>query len=480
MELPKNITLQPFQLERKRLITDDEADRIDRLAGDILEKTGIEVHDADLLSRLTAAGFRVSGNRVLISPEVRKEYLDWMRSQSKPRRRVQPAPLTSEIRLYVSSYSLFVHDYETDKVISYSREKLIDMTKLVDSLAGDGVLGSPPGIPMDAHPDMQPIDQYRIAALYSRQGATPVDPTSPKTVNYLLDMAEVMGQPMRSLPVYIPTPLRLGGESLDVVLSCLDRIDSITVASMPSAGTSAPLQPFGALALSAAETMGGAILVRQLTGKPVFFGVSLFPSDLRQGTMVFGSPENMLYYMLARDFGQFYGFQGSPAPNNIHVMAKVPDGQSAAEKAAIMAYGAALGERDFFCAGTLSLDEIFSPEQLLLDCEIRNWVQQSIKGVWLGEEEEKDWQAAIESGLSQGFINHDSTLNHYRDHVWYPGRFQRGAIGPWMSAGQPKLSKKLRAEIRERIHNHSYQLEGRQRTEIENIYRSAEKAILRA
>jgi hypothetical protein len=51
-----------------------------------------------------------------------------------------------------------------------------------------------------------------------------------------------------------------------------------------------------------------------------------------------------------------------------------------------MALGAFLGARHFSCAGTLSLDEIFSPVQLLVDCEMRDWVQRAIQGVWLGEE----------------------------------------------------------------------------------------------
>ena len=106
---------------------------------------------------------------------------------------------------------------------------------------------------------MHPIAQYRIAALYARQGATPVDPTSALTVNHLLDMAEVMGDPIRGLPVYVPVPLRFGGESIDVVLACIDRLSHVSVSSMPSTGANAPLQPLGALALAAAEVIGGMI-----------------------------------------------------------------------------------------------------------------------------------------------------------------------------------------------------------------------------
>jgi trimethylamine--corrinoid protein Co-methyltransferase len=356
---------------------------------------------------------------------------------------------------------------------------LIEMTKLIDSLAEDGVEGAPPGIPTDVDPDLQPLAQYRIAALNARQGATPVDPTSAKTVGYLLDMAEVMGRPIHDLPVYMPTPLRLAGESLDVVLACVaqNRLSSVSVASMPCTGTSSPIQPFGGLVLSAAELMGGMIALRILTGLPVTFYADIFPADLRHGTMVFGSPENMLFQMLDQDFNRFYGWQSGQGPGNIHDMAKLPDGQSASEKASIMTLGAFLGVRHFDCAGTLSLDEIFSPEQLLLDCEIRNWVQRAIQGVQVGEEEVPDWLAEIQQGIQRGFMGLDSTLDYYKTQTWYPQRFTRSAIGNWIGRGRPKLSQILRDEVRQRIASHHFELDAERAQAIEDIYAAAMNAV---
>jgi trimethylamine:corrinoid methyltransferase-like protein len=229
--------------------------------------------------------------------------------------------------------------------------------------------------------------------------------------------------------------------------------------------------------MGAAELMGGMVSVQLLTGKPSAFAVGLYPFDLRAGAMVFGSPENMLYQMLCRDFNQFYGWAWSPEPANIHVMSKLPDAQSGAEKAAIMATGAALGARHFSCAGTLSLDEIFSPEQLLLDCEIRDWVQRGVSGVWLGEEAVDDWLAEIWAGVERGYMALDSTLDNYLQHTWYPRRFERRAIGPWLTEGQPRLSQRLRAEVRRRIAYHDFELDGGRRREIERIYQAAQRAV---
>jgi len=469
-----------LRLERPELISLDEAARIHALALRILQEIGLEVRHPWALERLSAAGFRVRDARVLFEPQVVEEHVEEMR------RRVQgwfarrpPDADDGQLTLSTSSYSLYVHDVESGAIVPYTSERLIEMCKFVDTLADEGVTSAPPGIPTDVHPDLQPIAQYRIAALYARQGASPVDPTSAATVNYLLDMAEVMGRPIEGLPVYLPSPLRLGGESLDVVLACLDRLSRISVGSMPAAGATAPLEPFGALALTVAELLGGLVALVTLTGKPVTFGLGTFPFDLHTGAMVFGSPENMFYQMLCADFSRFYGWPPGHVPNNIHVMAKLPDAQSAAEKASIMTLGAFLGARHFNGAGTLSLDEIFSPEQLLLDCEIRDWVQAAIRPLRLGEDAVEDWLAEVRAGVERGFMMLDSTLDHHKEYVWYPRRFLRNAIGAWLQEGQPRLSERLRDEVRRRIASHSFEPDAERRQEIERIYRLAQAAVER-
>ena len=467
----------PLRFTREPLISLDQAARVHELAKSVLQEIGMEVRHAGALERLQAEGFRIEGDRAFFEPAVVEECVDEMRRWIAARPVPDPTPDDGRLTLGVSTYSLHVHDVETDKVVPYNTERLIEMTRFMDSLADEGVRGTPPGTPMDEPPELQPIAQYRIAALYARQGARPVDPTSAGTVNYLLDMAEVMGRPVNSLPIYIPSPLRFGGESLDVVLACLDRLSHVRISSMPSTGATAPLHPFGALALAAAEVIGGAVATRVLTGKPVIFSVEIFPFDLRAGAQVFGSPENMLFQMLRNDLNRFYGWPWEPSFGNIHVMSKLPDAQSGADKAAIMALGAFLGARGFGSAGTLSLDDIFSPVQLLVDCEIRDWVQRAIQGVWMGEEAVDDWLAEIRDGVERSFIALDSTLDYYKRHTWYPRHFERRGAGPWLAEGQPLLNDRLRDEVRRRIAAHDFELAPDKRREIERIYQAAARAV---
>lgn len=478
-----------LQFRRDPLLSQEEAVRIHQLAKGILNQIGLEIRHEGTLKTLIARGFDIREDRVYLAPAFVDAYVEMMRTWLAPADAspsggdeipTQNVPSVRPLTLSVSSYALNVHDIESDTVVPMTTPRLIEMTKLVDTLADEGVVNAPPGIPVDVPPDLQPLAQYRIAANYARQGVSPVDPTSACTVVALFDMADVMGRPLTRLPIYVPTPLRFGGESLDVVLTMVDRLSDIHVSSMPSTGASAPLQPFGALALSAAEVMGGAIVAHEITDKPVFFRVHIFPFDLRAGAMVFGSPENALFQILSHDLNRFYGWPPSPAPNNVHVMTKRPDGQSAAEKAAIMAMGASLGARHFSCAGTLSLDEVFSPEQLMLDCEIRDWVARWVRGISIVEDQVGDWLEEIREGIQQGFMALDSTLDHYREQTWYPARFERRAIGPWLEEDQPHLATRLRAEVRERIAGHAYRLDETRRNALDAIYAAAERATSRS
>ncbi len=112
-----------------------------------------------------------------------------------------------------------------------------------------------------------------------------------------------------------------------------------------------------------------------------------------------------------------------------------------------------------------------------MDCESRDWVQRAIQGVWLGEEAVDDWLAEIQAGVQRGFMGLDRTLDHYLQHTWYPRRFQRGAVGPWLVAGQPCLSDRLRDEVRRRIAAHNFELDTDRRQEIERIYRAAQAVV---
>ena len=155
-------------------------------------------------------------------------------------------------------------------------EKLIEATKLLDVLS----LSGPPGCPTDVPPPLQPIVQYWVAVNYSRHGRGSVDPKSLETLPYIMEMAEVLGNPLRSLPVYVFTPLTLCSESLKCVLKFKDKLSSVGVSDMSSLGCTTPINIGDAFALCIAEVVGAAILLREIIDLPIHWSVRLCPIDL--------------------------------------------------------------------------------------------------------------------------------------------------------------------------------------------------------
>jgi trimethylamine--corrinoid protein Co-methyltransferase len=465
---------QRLFFERGDMVGSDRAQRVHETALRILDQVGLEILRQDVRDQMAGAGFAVRGDRVYLRPRTVEDYLE--RRRSRLEQTPKPEFQANDRRLWLSTnpYPLHVHDLETDAIVPYTTDKLVEMTKFVDTFADEAVWSAAPGYPMDVPPKLQPVIQYRVGAEYSRYGCAPVDPMTVFGAKYVFEMAEVLDRPIRSLPVYVFSPLRLGGESLDVALTYIDRLDSIRVGSMPSAGATAPVDPFGALSLAVAEVLGGAVTLSVVSGKAVDFGVGLHAFDLHDGSMIFGSPEEYLFGLAASDMRAFYN-PGRPvrrAGSGILTRANWPDAQAAAEKASLMTAGALMGARRFSGVGGLSLDEVFSAEQFLVDCEIREHVQRLIDGLQFGDQA-YDWVEQIREGVQGNFMTVDSTLDRYRQVYWFPRLFDRGARG--RLGDQPRLAmhRQAQAALQQRLAQHDYELDPHRRAELQRIWRRA-------
>ncbi len=276
---------------------------------------------------------------------------------------------------------------------------------------------------------------------------------------YVMDMAEAVGNPLRHLPVYVFTPLTLGGESLRCVLAFRERLSSVRVSDMTSLGCTVPIHAGDAFALCAAEGIGSAILVRQLIDLPVNWSIRICPIDMSSLAMPLGSPEDhLLQYANAEINAFFHGSRWHPAAGSMHTSAKQPGAQACVEKASLMTAGALLGARRFGVAGTLSLDEVFSPEQLLYDIEIKDHVQRLISGID-GDCEVDRCLQDVKEGVRQGsFVGLDTTLNAHRDVYWYPELFERRFLTGWEGNGAPTIRERARATIQSLLSQHEYEL----------------------
>ncbi|MHC4592661.1 MAG: trimethylamine methyltransferase family protein [Planctomycetota bacterium] len=469
-----------FFVSRSAFVNAQELSRVEDAALRILDEVGVAVLDEDLLAKLRARGFRVSGNRAMIEKRVVREFIDTERDrngncfQDGP-----PAPdgKRAEIELEVSQYPQYVHDLATDRVVPYTTERLVEATKLVDVLHERGVTLGPPGCPSDVPAPLQAVAQYWVAATYSRLGRVPIDAKALVSMPYAMEMAEILGDPIRSLPVYVFSPLTLGGESLRCVWEFKDRLSSLHVTSMPGEGSTAPVHAGDGYALSAAENIGSAMLLQELVELPVTWHIQLYAVDFVSAAMAFGSPQAALLYLMNCDVNAyFHGTRPRPASGTLGTMAKLPGAQSCAEKASAMTLNALLGQRRFSLAGTLSVDEVFSAEQLLYDLEIKDHVEELVRGPYGGCDPDRCLGAVVE-GLEQGsFMALHATAEASRQ-FWRPMLFERGFLGGWLAGGAETTRARTHERIRQLVSAHDYRLEADLQQALDGVLARAKRDL---
>ncbi len=477
-----NQSVHPFFVQRPSVFSLAQLERMEEAMMLILEDVGIAVLYDDLLTKLSSRGFPVKGNRVIVERKLVREFLKTERESNGNKFSEEPQAVeinNPRITLSVSGYPQQVHDIETDTIVPFTTERLIEATKLVDVLASKGIVSRPPGCPVDVPPELQPIMQYWIGAVYSRHGRSPVDPKSLESFFYVMEMADALGNPRRHLPVYVFSPLTLGGESLRCVLAFKEKLSSVSVSDMPSVGCTAPINIGDAAALSAAEVIGASILVREIIDVPVNWHLRLCSIDLHSLAMVLGSPEDFLLQLANSEInGYFHGTSWNPALGYVHTNAKLPGAQACAEKSSIMTAGALLGARRFGVAGTLSLDEVFSPEQLLYDIEIKDHVQRIVTGIDGNCDPKRCLRDVREAIERRSFVGLDTTLREYRNVYWFPKLFERQFLAAWQGEGSVNIRERTHEMIRELAGQHDYELDPELRGELDKILARAKADLL--
>jgi len=469
-------------LQRPRVFSDSQLEQMEGAACRILAEVGIAVSHRGLRDRLSARGFSAEGERIRIPADGVARFLEDEREGCGGSPGFGPetvSPPGERISLSVSPYPQNVHDLDTGEIRPFDTTGLIQATKLVEGLAAEGVRAQVPGCPTDVAPALQPVVQYWVSATYARHGRRPVDPKSEATVPYVRAMAEALGESLDRLPVYVFSPLSLRGESLQCVLAAGDALAAVEVSDMTSLGCTTPIHVGDAFAFCAAEVIGSAMLVRALAEHVrVSWHIRICPADLRHMTMVLGSAEDFWLQLANAEVNAFFhGTPWSPAVTGMHTSAKLPGAQACTEKASMMTAGALLGARHFGVAGTLSLDEVFSPEQLLYDVELRDHVQQMVRLPDVECDADRCLRDVCEAVETHGFTALNSTLQTYRDVYWHPALFERRFLSAWQCAGAETIAQRAKRRVEELVGGHDYGLDREVQRELDRVLADARRRL---
>jgi trimethylamine:corrinoid methyltransferase-like protein len=160
-------------------------------------------------------------------------------------------------------------------------------------------------------------------------------------------------------------------------------------------------------------------------GKPVGISVGMFPFDVRHAWVAGGMPEHTLIEAQRAQITRRYD-PGIVYSHSMTTAAHMIGVQSGLEKAANAQTAALLGCRDFNTIGLLGFDDIFSPEQCLLDVEALALIEANIRPA--SPTPQEAWADWISEGLAHGYIGADETLERYMTVQHLPLLLDRRAL----------------------------------------------------
>jgi trimethylamine--corrinoid protein Co-methyltransferase len=158
-------------------------------------------------------------------------------------------------------------------------------------------------------------------------------------------------------------------------------------------------------------------------------------------------------------------------------VAKRPNVQAGCERTASALWQALLGARHFGAVGQLSVDEVFSPQQAVLDKEILAYVERTIEGLEL-DREAVDTVALIGDGVREGsFVGVADTVSRYRAFGTFPDLFRHWNLGRWRAEGELALLAEAWERARQEIASSTFRLDEGQAKQVDKVYQRAERHI---
>ncbi len=416
-------------------LTVEQVERIHRNALRVLAEIGVRVEHAALRERLAAIGGQRDehAERVRFAPAIVERLIEDAHKD----------PMWEDkthIALGCGVGQCLYHDPQTNDLVEFDEHRLalyIALARSLPDIGGASLLGIPfndSDIPRDLHPLAEKLYAWKYGA---HQGQS-VQAT--RLCQPVLDMfechASYTGQALADIVRvfgFIVSPLKLARSECERLLFFHERGFTMGIGHLATQGGTAPVTIAGSLTLALAEQMFIFLLRRALDPETTF---SLYASvstiDMRRGGFCYGRPEQHLINVLFADLARFYGCSCSGHTGLTD--AKMPSAEAGAQKAVgalVTALATGYGSIE---AGLLGTDEICSPIQMFLDCDIANGLR-----ALLAEPVIDDIECAFDEikavGTDGNHLGTDFTAENFRRCLWQPDLWSAGNVATWLAAG---------------------------------------------
>ncbi len=450
------------QTPQFRVLSDAQIEKVYQATLECLQRTGVNVLNAEARDLLVAAGACAEGERVRIPPHIIQDavaaaprtFTLWGRDR---RHRLQIAP--DRVYFGPGPTCTYYVDPQTGERRRAQRgdpgltARVCDALEHIDYAMGLGLIG-------DVPPELAPVIEF--VELIANTGK-PVLPWAFTRQN-LTDIYEIAlavagsAKSLRQYPFFglfgtYHSPLQHTDVELGNALWAAERGIPVIYIGGGTAGSTAPVTGAGLFVIYLAGALSGlaAIQLKERGAKVCIGGVPQ-PMDLRTGTPAYGGPEMSLYSAAMADISRYLGlpFMGTAGASE----AKVLDQQAAIESAVQVVLSGLSGATLVHDVGFLDNTDTGSLEMLVMTDEIIAMTRRIMRGIEVSDDTLM-LDLIDQVGPAGDFMSAEETARRCRQEIWVPRLMDRQRWVNWQAAGASTMHERVRARVRHILTTHT-------------------------
>ena len=421
---------------RPEFLSRQQVETVHRSALTVLEEAGVRVEHEDLRRRLEAVGGKPNDAAETVrflARTVERHIADAPKSPMSD----APARVGARVGIYASRYL----EPDTNELSAFDEARLAKyaaMARDLQYVQGVGMLGVPFAL-ADIPRPYQPLAEKLYGWKHGLQpdGSVIFTTLCEPLVKMFTCHAAAVGEKVEDVfraAGYLVSPLRLARPECQQFLFFQERGLPMYVGNLPSQGGTAPVTFAGALVVALAERIFLFLLQRAFRDDTPF-SVDGTPGtmDMRTGLSCYGRPEMQRFNVAFADLARFYGC--SCAGHTGLTDAKLPSCEAGMQKAIGTLITALACGHASVAAGLLGMDEICSPVQLVLDCDLVGRLQ-----ALLAQPAVDQGLCALDDILAAGpggnFLGTDLTYERFRQELWQPMTWASESTNGWELSGR--------------------------------------------
>ena len=469
-----------------QLLDDEQKQEIHLASLNILDHTGILVHEQEATDLLRSAGCDVGHDgRIHVPAEVIEEAIRSVPPRISLYDRLgRPCMMLEDRKSYFGTGSDTPHviDFDTGnrrKAVLADIERAARLADGLDDL--DFIMSM--GLATDVPTDLS--DRYHFSAMASNS-TKPIMFTA-WSLDGLKDMYEMAvtiaggEQALKRRPFIIHyaepiAPFVHPRESVEKLLFCAEKRIPVEYHCISMGGSTAPATLAGSVVQANARMLSG-VVIHQLKarGAPLIVQAPVIFFDMQASVMPYFGPEWCLSAATSKEMALFYGiptFGKAGAADS-----KIFDQQAGVEIGMSILAESLVGNNLIHDMGYLESGLTASLEAMVVCSEVASMTRRITRGVDLSPEH-LSLDLIDRVGPKGNYLAEDHTADHFRREFWFPRIMDHNTHEVWVREGAKTLAEKAHVEAERILREHVPEpLAPEIREEIEEIINRREQRL---